>query len=764
MADEFLFPFAMPADPMLGQRVDRHFILKVLLGRGGQGAVYLAEHEGLAHVKCVIKLMLPEVARLPIAISRFRLETEAVSRLKHDNIVKLQNFGVLDDTAGPAAGQMFQRFEFIEGQSLDAYVQARSGRLALREAAYLVFQVCDALEYAHGRGVVHRDLKPENLLIETDPTAGVTDRVKVLDFGVAKVITQGEVHTGSGMSMGTPRYMAPEQVDNAVVATGRADVFSLGVIMWQLLTGEHPWGYLETAGVLYHKQRTEIPTPPPEDVMPGAVATLLLRCFSLRPDRRPSMHELAVALACAIPDEEGQPTGTEILKDVVPRWVVSAPPHAQTLPRPAVSGRALALLEPQLVAGDSPAPVEALAASSKGASGALSPSALARLLQPPGTVRPVVEVTPQARPRAAGASPRTATPQAVTAPESRGLPAPVLAALPTGLSSQKYAAVEVPGAREPSRVMAAEIDLAGGTPGPRPYAHNELPAVLISTTQLSGPKPPTPNPPTSEPPPMVVLPAHARPALHSRRPTLVVLGVAFFALVAVASFFMIYRRGGAPITARNDGSAFERDPAPGVVAAGSATDVVVTRSPERPIANTKLEAPGDGSSRQAAPRPAGGDASPVTHERATMAPEDASVRDAPVNSGGPSVVATKHDSPERAAGNPRPPNAAPPLNTDPDGSRRTTAQPSMPTTKPVQAPPPATRTGSNNRTGKLSVLVTPWALVWLDGKELDQTPVVLDDVPAGRHRLRLKNTVAGKDETMTITVDPDHKTTIERAW
>ena len=449
MADEFLFPFAMPTDPLLGQRVDRHFILKALLGRGGQGAVYLAEHEGLAHVKCVIKLMLPEVARMPIAISRFRLETEAVSRLKHDNIVKLQNFGVLDDTAGPAAGQMFQRFEFIEGQSVDSYVQARGGRLALREAAYLVFQVCDALEYAHGRGVVHRDLKPENLLIETDPTAGVTDRVKVLDFGVAKVITQGEVHTGSGMSMGTPRYMAPEQVDNAVVATGRADVFSLGVIMWQLLTGEHPWGYLETAGVLYHKQRTEIPTPPPEDVMPGAVATLLLRCFSLRPDRRPSMHDLAVALACAIPDEEGQPTGTEILKDVVPRWVVSAPPHAQTLPRPAVSDRALALL-------------------SEGAPGALSPSALARLLQPPGAVRPVVEVWPP------GATARGATHRDPTGRDHAGeprVPMPVLAALPTGIASQKYAAVQEPGEREPSRAIAAEIELAGGTrpPALRPH-------------------------------------------------------------------------------------------------------------------------------------------------------------------------------------------------------------------------------------------------------------------------------------------------------
>jgi len=759
MADEFLFPFAMPADPMLGQRVDRHFILKALLGRGGQGAVYLAEHEGLAHVKCVIKLMLPEVARLPIAISRFRLETEAVSRLKHDNIVKLQNFGVLDDTAGPAAGQMFQRFEFIEGQSLDAYVQARGGRLSLREAAYLVFQVCDALEYAHGRGVVHRDLKPENLLIETDPTAGVTDRVKVLDFGVAKVITQGEVHTGSGMSMGTPRYMAPEQVDNAVVATGRADVFSLGVIMWQLLTGEHPWGYLETAGVLYHKQRTEIPTPPPEDVMPGDVATLLLRCFSLRPDRRPSMHELAVALACAIPDEEGQPTGTEILKDVVPRWVVSAPPHAQTLPRPAVSGRALALLEPQLVSGESPAPVEALAASSEGGAGALSPSALARLLLQPGAVPAVVEVTPQARPRAAGASPLTATPQTVTAPDRRGLPAAVIAALPTGLSSQKYAAVQEPGPREPSRVIAAEIDLAGGTPGPRPYAHNDLPAVLISTTQLSGPQPPP-----TEPPPMVVLPADPRAPLRARRPTFVVLGVALFALVAVASFFMIRRGGGSPVTPGGEGSAFRGDQPPGVVAAGSATDLEGARSSERPIANTTPEPPGDGSSRPAVPRPAaGGDASSAARERVTTAPEAASMRDAPAGARGPSVVATSHGNPERPAVNAPTPNAAPLSNTTPDGSRRKTTQPSMPTTKPGQAPP-ATRTGSNNRTGKLSVLVTPWALVWLDGKELDQTPVVLDDVPAGRHRLRLKNTIAGKDETMTITVDPDHKTTIERAW
>jgi serine/threonine-protein kinase len=201
------------------------------------GAAYLAEHEALPHIKCVIKLVLAELARHPMAISRVQTETEAVSLLRHDGIVKLQNFGVLDD------GQLFSRFEFIDGVPLDRYVTEQGGILPVRKAAYVIFQLCDALQYAHDSGVIHRDLKPDNVMVEMNPKGShLTVRVKILDFGIAKVIATTKEHTASGVAMGTPRYMAPEQVTNAASATGRADVFSMAVIFYLIVTGKLPWG------------------------------------------------------------------------------------------------------------------------------------------------------------------------------------------------------------------------------------------------------------------------------------------------------------------------------------------------------------------------------------------------------------------------------------------------------------------------------------------------------------------------------------------
>ncbi len=159
-------------------------------------------------------------------------------------------------------------------------------------------------------------------------------RVKILDFGIAKVVNAQTGRTGSGMSMGTPGYMAPEQITNAAAATGRSDVFSLEVILYVLVTGQRPWGAAETDVEIYYRQRTEGPERPPEHLMSVEVAKLVMRALSLIPEDRPTMHEFALGLARAIPREGELESGTEILSKVVPGWVASSPHYAPTLPRP----------------------------------------------------------------------------------------------------------------------------------------------------------------------------------------------------------------------------------------------------------------------------------------------------------------------------------------------------------------------------------------------------------------------------------------------
>jgi serine/threonine protein kinase len=541
MAEEFPFRYVPPVDPNLGQRVDHYFVLRTLLGRGGMGAAYLAEHEALAHIKCVIKLVLAELARHPMAISRYKIETEAVSRLKHDNIVKLQNFGVLED------GQLFMRFEYIEGKSLDRYVAERGGRLSLREAAYFSFQLCDALQYAHDVGVIHRDLKPDNLMIEASPPGShLTERVKILDFGIAKVMASTTERTGSGVSMGTPRYMAPEQVINAAAATGRADVFSIAVIFYLLVTGKLPWGTPESDIAIYHKQKTEAPARPPSDIMPSEVTDLLLRALSLVPEERPSMREFAIELACAIPAESGLPSGTEILKDVKRSWVTSSLPHAQTLPRPA-EDPTVALMPPQLagagagLAGAAALHPDAPPAAPTGHTREHPPSASVHGVT--ASERPSSLASSAADARSStsrGAPPAPVSPAslAATAREpSRRPPTAILAALPTGLVSQRFAAQEPPVESRASPVaVASEIEMATGTPGPQPYAHAELPAIVVSTTQLSAAPRPSAQPLAGvESVPILVLPGAQRPR---RAGPALLLGGGLLTLAAAGSFFL----------------------------------------------------------------------------------------------------------------------------------------------------------------------------------------------------------------------------------
>lgn len=200
-----------------------------LLGAGGMGAVYKARQRALDRV-VALKILPASVAGGVNYTERFNREARALARLSHPNIVAVHEFG-------QAGGLNYFIMEFVDGANLRQLKQ--NARISPREALQIVPQICDALQYAHDEGVVHRDIKPENVLVDRK------GRVKIADFGLAKILEpEPEAHrlTVEGQVMGTPHYMAPEQLERPLAVDHRADIYSLGVVFYELLTGDLPLG------------------------------------------------------------------------------------------------------------------------------------------------------------------------------------------------------------------------------------------------------------------------------------------------------------------------------------------------------------------------------------------------------------------------------------------------------------------------------------------------------------------------------------------
>ncbi len=209
-----------------------------LLGQGGMGAVYRARQTRLdRHV--ALKIIRPESAGDPSFAERFNREARTLARLNHPNIVAVYDFGdvtLVGDDGGQRTLYYFL-MEYVDGANLRQLL--RAGELHAGRALNIVSQICDALQFAHDEGIVHRDIKPENILVD------MRGRVKIADFGLAKLLSDEVADytlTGSHQVMGTPRYMAPEQMEGAHAVDHRADIYSLGVVFYEMLTGELPLG------------------------------------------------------------------------------------------------------------------------------------------------------------------------------------------------------------------------------------------------------------------------------------------------------------------------------------------------------------------------------------------------------------------------------------------------------------------------------------------------------------------------------------------
>jgi serine/threonine protein kinase len=198
------------------------------IGKGGMGAVYKARQPALDRI-VALKILPPLTTGGSNFVERFNREARALAKLNHPNIVAVYEFGQVN-------GLPFFIMEFVDGLNLRQL--ERAGKLSPREAVQIVPQICEALQFAHDEGIVHRDIKPENILLDKK------GRVKIADFGIAKIMgREPEVAiTETGGSIGTPHYMAPEQMEKPTTVDHRADIFSLGVVFYEMLTGELPLG------------------------------------------------------------------------------------------------------------------------------------------------------------------------------------------------------------------------------------------------------------------------------------------------------------------------------------------------------------------------------------------------------------------------------------------------------------------------------------------------------------------------------------------
>ncbi|WP_394823691.1 serine/threonine protein kinase [Pendulispora albinea] len=288
-----------PQDPFIGRDIlNGQFQILQKIGTGGMGAVYKALQPEMNRMVGV-KILHPKLTNRKDLASRFRREARAMSHLTHPNTVKVFLYGELED------GSLYIVMEFLEGKNLNQTVRGE-GPMAMPRALPILIQVCGALEEAHRAGIIHRDLKPENIFLCQQ--GGMKDYPKVLDFGLAKV-TEREMRPGSliltqeGMVFGTPEFMSPEQAQGKTLTAG-SDIYSLAVILYEVLTGKLPF---EAKGAMDYLQLHVSGRPIPLSrrvegrVFPQALDHVMDRALAKRPEERfPSAADFAVALQAVL--------------------------------------------------------------------------------------------------------------------------------------------------------------------------------------------------------------------------------------------------------------------------------------------------------------------------------------------------------------------------------------------------------------------------------------------------------------------------------
>ena len=290
-------------DPLIGEVIDNKYLIEIKVAKGGTASVYRARHIQL-DLLVALKVMHPHLTTDKTAVERFRREAFAAMHIRHPNAIAILDFSICSD------GTVYVVTEFLSGISLrDRILQ--NHEFSLNEANEVIQQICAAVAIAHKRGIVHRDLKPDNIFLHQDQGQEV---VKVLDFGIAKLGAEQPLNdfsgrlTRHGYVLGTPHYMSPEQCQDKEVDS-RTDIYALGVVLYEMLTGKVPFNAKNYSAIVYQKVKEN--PPPMYEIRPDIhplIDAVVRRALAKKPSERPESmlafaRELELAVRAVTEDE-----------------------------------------------------------------------------------------------------------------------------------------------------------------------------------------------------------------------------------------------------------------------------------------------------------------------------------------------------------------------------------------------------------------------------------------------------------------------------
>ena len=397
-------------DPLVGATLQGKFRIEFRLAAGGFGAIYRARDLGTGQ-ELAVKILHPRLTADAGVVARFRREGAALIKLRNPHTITAYELGETSD------GTLYLVMELLHGVSLFERFRLR-GPIEWKRMVTIARAVCDSLAEAHGLGIIHRDLKPTNIHLES--REGNDDFVKVLDFGIAKIIKGGHLDnadlTHAGQMIGTLDYMPPEQMVGGV-SDGASDIYTLGIVMYEMLTGHLPYPAAATAGTALAAMVNPPPSLASRAMVPPALDRLVMRCLEREPDRRyASAAQLAAALDQLLVAADDATGTVRFAKEDVNATVQAATDHeARTVPKDFDDEDATAVASAQLIASLTRQPVSARrAAPEQPRDTPITPTSLT---EPDSTApQPIPSFTPEPAPHRPDRPTRPSSEPATTAP------------------------------------------------------------------------------------------------------------------------------------------------------------------------------------------------------------------------------------------------------------------------------------------------------------------------------------------------------------